>query len=186
MLLADMLSMVLLFILGGIWLNCAYAIVCVLWISLLSLDSFDNLTLATACFRNLSQELLSKVELKRGQCWHFVTLAWTMKKPWLFRVYKGWKTSQLYREYNKSLLESLLNNRFFFSWLTFWHEGNDDFPPRLLLQKMLFSAMPSLSKGIIGLSYPRRLHIIYKKILLWNFRSLTFQTSQKKRCWDNL
>ena len=28
---------------------------------------------------------------------------WAMKKPWLFRVYRGWKATQLYRDYNKPL-----------------------------------------------------------------------------------
>ena len=28
---------------------------------------------------------------------------WAMKKPWLVRLYRGWKTTQLYRDYNKPL-----------------------------------------------------------------------------------
>ena len=27
-----------------------------------------------------------------------------MKKPWLFRVYRGWKTTQLYRDYIKTII----------------------------------------------------------------------------------
>ena len=37
-------------------------------------------------------------------------------KTWLFRVYRGWQTTQLYSDYNKPLQGSLLNNQLVGGW----------------------------------------------------------------------
>ena len=41
----------------------------------------------------------------------YIQINWAKKKPWLFRVYRGWNPTQLYRDFDKPLSGSLLTNQ---------------------------------------------------------------------------
>ena len=66
---------------------------------------------------------------KAGKTWHISDFDPKMsgeqwKKTWLFRVYRGWDTTQLYGDYNKPLEGSLLNNQYFMESRSFFFRGS--------------------------------------------------------------